>query len=67
MEIEVPKDTTEKISKASKILGIKREELVDRAVLLYLDTMSRYLDLKQEMKEWDKLSGEAIINFEKSL
>jgi hypothetical protein len=67
MEIEIRKDTSEKISKASKILGLKKKELVDRAILLYLDSISRYTDLKQEMREWDVLSDEALMNFEEAL
>ena len=61
------KDTLKKVNEASKLLGIKEQELIDRAVLLYLDNISKYLNLKQEMKEWDILSDEALINFEKSL
>lgn len=67
MQITIPKDTTEKINNASKVLGIKEKELVDRAVLLYLDSISKYLNLKQEMIEWDALSDEALANFENSL
>lgn len=66
MQIELEKDTSKKINQASKILGIEKDELVDRAILVYLDNMSKYLELKQEMKEWDALSDEALINFEKS-
>lgn len=67
MQIEIPKDTSEKIDNASKLLGIKKQNIIDRALLLYLDNISKYLDLKQEMKEWDVLSDEALSNFEKSL
>jgi len=67
MQIEIPKDTSIKINRASLILGIKEKELIDRAILLYLDNISKYLSLKQEMKEWDLLSDEALMNFEKSL
>jgi hypothetical protein len=67
MEVAIPQDTSEKIGKASELLGINKKELVDRAVLLYLDNIEKYLRLKQEMKEWDVLSDEALTNFEKSL
>lgn len=67
MQIEIPKDTSKKISKTAELLGIKKQELVDRAVLLYLDSISKYLNLKHEMKEWDILSDEALTNFEKSI
>ena len=64
-EIKIPEDTSEKISKASKLLGIEKVELVDRALLLYLDSISKYLELKKEMNEWDLMSDEALLNFEK--
>lgn len=67
MEIEIQKDTSEKVGKASELLGIGKEEIIDRALLLYLDNLSKYLDLKEEIKEWDSLSDEALENFEKSL
>jgi len=67
MQIEIPKDTSKKIDKASKLLGIKDKKLIDRAILLYLDNISKYLELKKEIGEWDYLSDEALINFEKSL
>ena len=67
MQIEIPKDTSRKIEEVSKKLGIKKQHLIDKTILLYLDNISKYLDLKKEMKEWDYLSDEALINFEKPL
>lgn len=67
MQIEIPKDTSKKINNVSKILGIKSQQLIDRAILLYLDTISKQMDLKKEMAEWDELSDEALLNFERSL
>ena len=67
MQIEIPKDVSKKIEEASKLFGVKKQQLIDKAILLYLDNISRYINLKKEMKEWDYLSDEALINFEKSL
>lgn len=67
MEVDIAKDTSIKIEKASQLTGISRQEIIDRALLLYLDSMSKFLDFKQEMKDWDKLSDEAWENFERSL
>lgn len=64
MQIELPKDTSKKVEEASKRLGIKKQQLVDKAILLYLDNISKYIDLKKEMKWWDYLSDEALTNFE---
>jgi len=67
MQIALEKDTSNKIDKASKLLGIEKTELIDRAILVYLDNLSKYLELKEEIKSWDALSDEALSNFEKSL
>lgn len=67
MQIEVTRDVVEKLEQVSKRLGVKKEDLVDKALLLYLDGISKYAKLKKEMKDWDFLSDEALTNFEKSL
>ena len=67
MQLEIQKEISKKLDYMAGLLGIKKEELIDRAILLYLDNIGKYLDLKQEMKEFDILSDEALMNFEKSL
>lgn len=67
MQLELPKETTEKITEASKILGMKSQDIIDRAVLVYLDNIRNFLKLKEELAAWDKLSDEALITFERSL
>ena len=66
-DIKIPEETSEKLDKASEILGLNKEKLVDRALLLYLDNLEKYLDLKRELNFWDELSDDALIDFEKSL
>ena len=67
MQVQTSKDVDKKIKEASKVLGLKEEEIVDRAILLYLDSMEKYLELKKEFKAWDNLSDEALNNFESGL
>ena len=67
MEIEISEDVSKKVNEASRILGIGEHEIIDRALLVYLDNMNKYLQLKKEMEAWDVLSDEAFENFEKSL
>jgi len=66
-EVVIPKDTLRRIGNASELLGVGKQELVDKALLLYLDNLNKFLDLKREFKEWDALSDEALNNFESSL
>lgn len=67
MQIELQEDTTKKVDKASALLGIKNQEFIDRAILVYLDNIEKHLALKKEMNEWEVLSDEALENFEKLL
>lgn len=67
MYVNISKDMDSKVEQVSNVLGIDKKELVDRAILTYIDSLSRFLDLKKEFKVWDKLSDEALLNFEKSL
>ena len=65
MEIQIPKEMDKRLKKASDILGFEKQEIIDRALLFYLDTIQKQMELKKEFKEWDILSDEALINFEK--
>lgn len=67
MHVNISKDVDMKVKYVSTVLGIDKKELVDRALLTYIDSVSKFLNLKKEFKEWDKLSDEALLNFEKSL
>lgn len=65
MEIELSKDMAKKLSNVSSVLGVKNKDVVNRALLFYLDTISKQLELKKEMIAWDKLSDEALLKFDK--
>ena len=67
MQIQTSKEMDKKINKVSKVLGLGKEEIVDRAIEVYLDNISKYVELKKDFKDWDELSDEAFANFEKSL
>lgn len=67
MQLEVSKDIAKRIDSVSKEFGINKRQIIDRAILLYLETIKEYLNLRKEIKEWDNLSDEALINFEKAL
>ena len=65
MEIELSRDMKSKLSKVSSILGVKDKDLVNRAILFYIDTISKQVELKKEISAWDKLSDEALAKFDK--
>ena len=67
MEIELSKETEKKLNKVSSVLGVGDKDIVNRAILFYLDTISKQLELKKEMDSWDMLSDEALAKFDKSI
>jgi len=67
MEIELTKDVNRKLSEVSELLDMDKEEIVNRAVLIYLDNTQKYVELKKELMRWDELSDEALNNFERDI
>ncbi len=65
MQVEIPQETSKKIDKLSKLLGLKKQEVIDKALLLYLDNLHQYKEFKKEMKAWDLLSEEAWSRLDK--
>lgn len=64
MNINLSKNLSLQVQEIAKGIGINEEEVVNNAVLLYLDTINKQLKLKKELLDLDKLSDEALVNFE---
>lgn len=62
--VKLSKRIDEKLRSASEQLGFDEHEIIERAILFYLDAIEKRLDFNRELKEWDKLSDEALANFE---
>ena len=67
MIIELPKDLEKKIEETSLLLNMNKDEIVNRAVKIFIDDTEKYLQLKRELKNWDSMSDESLIGFEKTL
>jgi hypothetical protein len=67
MQIHLHDQTMIRLKKVSQEIGVQEENLVQRAVLYYLDTIQKHLELHEEIKAWDILSDEALVNFEAML
>ncbi len=67
MQVRFHEQTMVQLVSISKKLGIQEENLIQRAVLFYLDAIQKQVELRQEMNEWDMLSDEALANFEEKL
>jgi hypothetical protein len=67
MQIDLHEPTLIKLRHASQTTGIQEENLIQRAILYYLDSIQKQVDLYDEMHTWDRLSDEALVNFEETL
>lgn len=41
-------------------MGIREKELINRALLLYLESAKKIFDVAREFNAWDSLSDEAL-------
>jgi hypothetical protein len=67
MEIQLTKTLENQLQRASLILGFKQQEIINRALAFYLESVNSKIEFKNELDSFDQLSDEAFINFEKSL
>jgi len=67
LRLQLPQETSNRLRAASKDTGFREKDLVQRALLFYLDAIQRERELRRELRAWDRLSDEALIAFEESL
>ncbi|MBU4493268.1 MAG: hypothetical protein KKA61_02765 [Nanoarchaeota archaeon] len=67
MQMQIPVDIDKRLKEVSNVFGFSERDIIERAILFYLDTIQKQLDLKHEFQAWDILSDEALENFEKAL
>ena len=67
VKIAIQKKTKDDLKLISNRLGIKEAEVVDRALVLYLESVRNILDLEREFRAWDLLSDEAWVNMTKRI
>lgn len=60
MPTRLREDLDKRINDISKQFGVSKKELIDRAVVFYLDSVQRTMELKKELGAWDALSDEAL-------
>lgn len=59
MNLVLASKINKRIKAASRTLGVEEREVVDRALLSYLDNVEGALAMKNEFAMWEKLSDEA--------
>ena len=61
MEIELSDEEIGNLNKIGELTGVNKKEIIKIALRAYLEN----LRFQMETETWDKLSDEALINFEK--
>ena len=67
MTVQLSTKTERRLQGLSKTLHIDKKKLLERAVDYYSNAIEKERELKKELKNWDKLSNEAFITFEKNI
>ncbi|MBI2122145.1 MAG: hypothetical protein HYT98_03410 [Candidatus Sungbacteria bacterium] len=65
MSMVIEKKYHKSISEVSRKMGIRENDLVGRALALYLDSAKKILDVEKEFKAWDVLSDESLVGLAK--
>ncbi len=67
IEIEIPRAVETELNEAAQITGMKRQEIIKRALHHYAEEIKKFVELKKEISGWENLSDEAFENFEREL
>ena len=54
------KQTRANIKNASKVLGVKEEDILERASRYYLDAIRGEVELQREFDLWERMSDETL-------
>lgn len=65
MEVKLSNETNSDIETVSKEMGLSKEEIVARALKLYLSNLKEYLDLKEEIYTWEEAATEDFSSWNK--
>jgi len=59
MNLKLASKISKRIKVASRVLGVEENEMIDRAMLFYLENVESSLAMRNEFDAWEKLSDEA--------
>ena len=65
--VEIPSGIRKKLEETSEEMQLDEQEIIDRAITIYIDMVKKEKDLKEEFSAWDKASDEALTSTEKNL
>ena len=67
MKIPLDKSSTQKVQQMSSIMKIDQRTIVKRAIASYVNSLKGEVALERELRAGDRLSDEALFNFERQL
>lgn len=67
MEVEISEDVSKRVNEASRILGLNKKELINRAVRLYLHNILEEEKLKEDLEAWEMAGIEDLKKFEEQI
>ena len=67
MHITIDKKLQKKIQKAAALTGVNTQELTNRAIILYLESIRGMNELTEEITAWQELGGTSFSMFEQSI
>ena len=65
--VEIPSKIRKRLEETSEEMELDEDEIIDRAITMYLDMVDKEKELKDEFAAWDRASDEALVSTEKSL
>ena len=65
--VELSSSMRKKLAKTSRETKLDEEEIVNKALTMYLDMMDQELSLEKEFSAWDRASDEALKSTEENL
>lgn len=66
MQIQLNKNIYHDVREVSRFMGVDEEELIERALMVYLKSIDQMFSLRKELSAWDALSDEAFVSMEKA-
>ncbi|MEK7559841.1 MAG: hypothetical protein AAB522_00870 [Patescibacteria group bacterium] len=57
------KDIKEQMEIVSEKMGLEKQEILNRALLLYFEGIQKQLNLFKELGAWEKLSNESLLKY----
>ena len=67
MQVELTKNLQHTMRNTSRLMGLNEQELINRALTLYLKSVEQIVSLNDELRAWDILSDEALIDVEQNI